>query len=32
MQNDLYQNLPKIGPTFSHIDEKQAQIVQMIKK
>lgn len=32
MQNDLYQNLPKLGPTFSHVDEKQNQVVQMIKK
>lgn len=32
MQSDLYQNLPKIGATFSHIDEKQQQVVQMIKK
>ena len=32
MQNDLYQNLPKIGPRFSHIDEKQQTVVTMIKK
>ena len=32
MQNDLYQNLPKIGPAFSHIDEKQGQVVNMIKR
>ena len=32
MQSDLYQNLPKIGPTFSHVDEKQQQVVAMIKK
>ena len=32
MQNDLYQNLPKIGPQFSTMDEKQGQIVSMIKK
>jgi len=31
MQNDIYQNLPKIGPAFSHVDEKQAQVVEMIK-
>ena len=32
MQNDLYQNLPKIGPQFSSVDEKQGQVVSMIKK
>ena len=32
MQNDIIQNLPKIGPGFSHIDEKQQQVVSMIKR
>ena len=32
MQSDIYQNLPKIAPKFSPTDEKQEQIVQMIKK
>ena len=32
MQNDIYQNLPKIGPAFSHIDDKQQQVVNMIKR
>ena len=29
---ELHQNLKKIGPTFSQTGEKQAQIVQMIKR
>ena len=32
MQNDIFQNLPKIGPGFSHIDEKQQAVVNMIKR
>ena len=32
MQDDIYQNLKKIGPTYSSIGEKQAQIVEMIKR
>ena len=32
MQNDIYQNLPKLGPSFSHIDEKQQKVVSMIKR
>ena len=31
MQNDIYQNLPKIAPGFSHIDDKQQVVVNMIK-
>ncbi len=31
MQNDIYQSLPRVGPAFSHVDENQAQVVQMIK-
>ena len=31
MQNDIYQNLPKVGPGFSHVDEKQVNVVSMIK-
>ncbi len=32
MQSDIYQNLPKLGPGFSHVDEKQQQVVNMIKR
>lgn len=32
MQDDIYQNLKKIGPNYSHTDEKQRQIVEMIKR
>ena len=32
MQNDIYQNLPKIGPAFSAIDDKQQQVVDMVKR
>ena len=31
MQSDIYQNLPKIGPNFSKIDDKQEQVVRMVK-
>ena len=31
-QNDINQNLRKIGPNFSATDEKQRQVVQMIKR
>jgi len=31
MQSDIYQNLPKIAPSFSTVDEKQEQVVKMIK-
>ena len=30
--NEINQNLKKIGPTYSATAEKQAQIVQMIKR
>ena len=30
--DDIHQNLKKIGPTYSHMAEKQDQIVQMIKR
>ena len=32
MQDDLFQNLKKIGPGYSTTAEKQAQVVQMIKR
>ena len=32
MQDDVYQNLKKIGPAYSTTAEKQAQVVQMIKR
>ena len=32
MQSDIYQNLPKLGPAFSAIDDKQNQVVEMIKR
>ena len=32
MEDDLYQNLKKIGPSYSTIAEKQAQVVEMIKR
>ena len=31
MQNDIYQNLPKIGPSYNTVDDKQEQVVKMIK-
>ena len=32
MQDEINQNLKKIGPTYSTMAEKQAQVVQMIKR
>ena len=32
MQSDIYQNLPKLGTGFSHVDEKQQVVVNMIKR
>ena len=32
MQDDIHQNLRQIGPNYSQTDEKQRQIVQMIKR
>jgi hypothetical protein len=32
MKDEIHQNLKKIGPTYSTMAEKQAQIVQMIKR
>ena len=32
MQSDIYQNLPKLAPSYSHIDEKQQKVVAMIKR
>ena len=32
MKDDIYQNLRKIGPTYSSVGEKQAQIVELIKR
>ena len=30
-QHDLKQNLQKIGPKFSHVDEKRAKVIQLVK-
>ena len=32
MKDDIYQNLRKIGPTYSTVGEKQAQLVELIKR
>ena len=32
MQDDIHQNLRQIGPNYSQTDEKQRQVVQMIKR
>ena len=32
MQDDIHQNLRQIGPNYSQTDEKQRQLVQMIKR
>ena len=32
MQSDINQNLPKIGASFSAVDDKQEEVVRMIKK